>query len=698
MRILYNGLISIIFAFFMYFNFISYTNWKAPVLLLVGILLFLLFFLINRLLLMQLSGVLKVFSVKRIIIILIFSLCFSVIFYFAFSLNTRASSLFSATHYTEVSITALGESQELAKGSEVWLTSLMVDDREIHLSDQEFSHDNSWKNIDGMLEASLKNAQLTWKGKVNSKVSLTFISHPWSGKVKISFNNETIIKDLYNPGRSTIEVGHQYPDINGMINNLTNMVIDVLFMFLLLSEILILLSKKEENSWIFRPLKKSWIIFCSLPISGVYFVYLLSFYPGNMSADSLSQWSQAHALEFTNWLPVYHTFIVWFFYTLFSNPVSISIFQIIFLSLCQGYAYYKLLQLGVSRKIVFLLMVIFSFSLINGMMSVTLWKDVLFGGFNLLLVVFLFNIYASNFTWLASKRNMFVFIFVLFNIAQIRHNGILTVIGVLIILLVIYRNQFKKNIFILFSVFSLIGVFTFTTKYILQVEPAPAHFSLGFQLQQIAALYHDKAELTLSESGYFEKILPAESWKGEDSYFSRYTANFIIFHEKINSEILNDKVMFMKNWFSAVIRNPSISFNDWFSMNSLIWEIVQPADGYLYTVPTDIDKNIFGLQQNSVLPELKQTLTNFVSLTNNPKINWIFWRPAIYFYLIVLCGFLLMIKNKLRIGIVVLPVVVEALGLMITNPAQDVRYFYSVFLIAPFVLALLVFPKHKGNV
>ncbi|WP_150270371.1 DUF6020 family protein [Paenibacillus tepidiphilus] len=636
------------------------------------------------------------FNRKASIVILILSALLSLALATVMNKTIFIQGISNQQENVKVIVKVLGEKNKLSQGSEVWIEQLEIDGIEKDIiNGNEVTIDEGWQTLYGSLESAQQGATFMWSGQASSEITLTFKHHPWSGKAEVLFNGEPKVYDLYN--NKDISKAFHFDVSNNPIKNLEKVGLMVINSIVLIILIFALLS------WVFKksldrspPAKRIVWIYIAFFLF-VHTVYFLVFFPGNMSADSLFQWNQAQTGQFSNWQPFFHTLLIWFITRIYNYPAIITLFQIFLMSIAMGITAYKLQTLGVRKFIIYPLMLYYALNPVNGMMSVTLWKDIPFAIFTLILVNFLINVYRTNYKWLLKNRNMFLMVFVLVFVGLLRHNGIASVFGVLAVLLLFYREFWKRNMLIASIIVVSIVLFKGPISKVMEVTPAPAHFTLALQLHQVGTMIHENVALSREEEEYFKEILPLESWNGSDSYYSKYTANYILFHPKLNPEpIIQDRVEFLKHWIHLVQRNPAVAIKDWMSMTSLIWQLNTPADGYLYTVHRGIDENNFGITQQNYLPSLRNEIIDVVQLTEKSNISWMFWRPALFLYCVIIFGCLLIRRNDLKAVIICSPVLFEAAGLMISTPAQDSRYFYSVTLVAPIII-ILAFVKFKRD-
>ncbi|MDD5367994.1 MAG: hypothetical protein PHQ40_02820 [Anaerolineaceae bacterium] len=91
---------------------------------------------------------------------------------------------------------ATGERNPVAKGSEVWVEGISVG--LLKLAPETLFRQGKWEIREGVPAAvSGEPAVMTWSGQSIGPVKLAFLSHPWSGIVKVTVNGETEIVDLY---------------------------------------------------------------------------------------------------------------------------------------------------------------------------------------------------------------------------------------------------------------------------------------------------------------------------------------------------------------------------------------------------------------------------------------------------------------------------------------------------------------------
>lgn len=531
--------------------------------------------------------------------------------------------------------------------------------------------------------------------KIKNQNQIIFIKHQWSGIVSIenTKTNEKEIIDLYSAtGNSFIYNLEVLP-----VNKLSYYSIRTLIFFLiaLLIHILIKLvlqikipkfklKLKISDKTVFTLL----ILFSLFPI-----IYLIAFYPGLLSADSLDQWKQLTNFQLKDNHPAFHTLIYWLITRVYYSPISISIVQIICLSAIWIYGVKSIIsnfKPSVTKKI-FILFVSFIFftSLQNGLMSITLWKDVLFSYSIFFLTINLFNIIFDK-KWIEKNINKLLLISSLVFVFLLRHNGVLTYLGVSISLVLIYRTKFIKTILISFFIILLIK---YPLYKLLKVTKIEGSVSAGYTLNYLNSYIYSNPILKEKYYNFYTNLYPK---KDTDIFYSSYCGNYGATGLNYSFYLLNSNKIneYLK---TEVINSPNILINEIKKRASLVWQIKQPSDSYTYISPIDDYGSRTTLKElykiDSFNPDSKLTffIRKLYYLSESDKYKSIFWRPALNLIVVLLISlYLLKKENNNLLFLPLIPILTLSAGLFLTIPGQDYRYLFSNFLISMYYVLLAI--------
>ncbi|GIM28242.1 hypothetical protein CPJCM30710_09080 [Clostridium polyendosporum] len=415
------------------------------------------------------------------------------------------------------------------------------------------------------------------------------------------------------------------------------------------------------------------VLLFGLPTFFVGIIYLLGFYPGVMTADSLAQWDQMNTFQLSDWHPVMHTLFNYLITRIWYSPAAIVLVQIIMISLTFGYAMSTFYRLGVNKKILISLSILFSIFPPTGLMSICLWKDIPYSAMISLMTILLLDLHYRGSTLLTNSLFIITLILCSFGVLFFRHNGLIPFIATYIGLLIVYRNE-AKRLFILFT--SILIVFSIVKGPIfsmLNVQPTQKSEAFGVLVNGIGAVVKDNGNITEEQKGQLNKILPYELW-GKDYY--AYSTNSIKFDKQFNSSIIsNNPSEFVKLSFEIFKQNPGIFIKSYFRQISLIWETRQSGDNYVFIWEYPINQNKYNLLNAPKSNRISDYLFNFMDYTG--KHPSIFWRPAIFMYLTFAIFIYEFIKLNKKIILVSVPLFFNIASLLISMPAQDYRYLFS---------------------
>jgi len=437
----------------------------------------------------------------------------------------------------------------------------------------------------------------------------------------------------------------------------------------------------------------SWLPY-ALPCVIVWSVYLLSFFPGIMSPDSIEQWKQLLEFKFVDVHPVFHTLTNWLITRVWLSPAAIAFSQIIALAIVFGLTMRELELMHVPRWARITITLAFSLSPVNGFMSITLWKDVPFTIALLALWMLLLRIVCTNESALVSSRFLIALTVVLVAVSLYRHNGLPVVALIIVTLWWLFKDHRKR---IVLTGVAWAAVFFFVKiglNGLLRVAPAPAAFVYMLPIHQVVAL-RQSTPLTYEEAQLLDSMAQPDFWNfyrcsvpnaaiylNSGPYAGQFDQDFFARHT-------ND---FSRVWLALAMRNPRPLVEHQVCLTSMLWRVMPLPGSYLYTVPLGIDRNDMGLVTQSLLPQMQTLLSDVYEWSMSPAISWWFWRPALHLCLVL--AILLLVRFERRDVVLLLSVpLFQSLVLLLLIAGQDTRYQYPVYVIALIAPGLLFAKK-----
>lgn len=424
-------------------------------------------------------------------------------------------------------------------------------------------------------------------------------------------------------------------------------------------------------------------------------VYLMSYYPGVMSADSFTQWSQMENFKFSDWHPAFSTLINWVLTRIWHSPAVIGIFNSLLFSLAFALMVMEYKKSGVKKAVLYPIAVIFILNPINGIMSITIWKDITYSILMLLLTFLAVKIFSSEGRWLRSPLNATLLVVTLVCGALVRHNGTIPVGIMLICMITFYPKHWKNTAVIAAITVAAIMLIKGPVYDKLNVVPINSFQELVNPIMQVAGIITGNGVLTEKEKDIVNKILPIKDWKVG---YTKYNAVKLVATKGFNMGFFKNNMNdFLKAWAGMALRNPGLAIRAYLDRTAIIWRIINPNNHYIYTNPRSVANNNFNIKMKSVLPSIKKCLDRILQ-TLGKEGFYISWKPAFFMLIILLFGLAAIIKNGRKWMFVLIPVLGNTLGLLVVTTSAQPRYYYATLIIAPFIIAAAFAPGKNKNI
>lgn len=463
--------------------------------------------------------------------------------------------------------------------------------------------------------------------------------------------------------------------------------------------------KFKENSFLDSS-KKSFIINFFI-IFVINLLFLLRYFPGNLTFDSYTQIKQAiGVLPLSNNHSLFHTLIIKLFTSTFSNiNVAVfmySLFQIIIVSLVFSFILRILARNNVPFVFKFLCLLFYAFHPINIFYSFTLWKDILFS-ITFLLFCLMLNKSDDLFK---NKKSLILFIVVTLLMMSFRNNGPFVVYITFFIILFIKRKSIIKYSILFISIVLIFIITKSITFNIFNIKDASISEALSLPSQSIARIYKykynelSKDEIEKIEKFYSDKIgevyVPyiSDNTKAllKNSYYLEHTKEYYELNlrllkkfpkEFLESFISNSYGYYYTSYdYSSIIIGDTdeigIEHKSLLSMKtiSVIMFIILSILFIIFVKNLENKKVIFYF----ILLVLLLLLTSKFNIKNNYFVSLFF---NIGFYsLITILLFIYNIINKKDITYFI-PIIILWLMILLSPVFAEFRYLYPLFLMMP---------------
>lgn len=418
--------------------------------------------------------------------------------------------------------------------------------------------------------------------------------------------------------------------------------------------------------------RMGWLLY-ALPMLLAWLIYLLAYWPGMMSADSLNQWGQALSGHFIDHHPAFHTFLIWLLTRIYPSPALVALVQILALGLLAGYILGFFETQGAPRPILWLASLVFALSPVNGTMVNTLWKDVLYGAALVGLTFLVYRIAASQGSWMAGRWSWAALGSMAALLSLLRQNGWPIAFAIFPILLLAYSRQWKP----LLAAFLFFGVLYLGIRgpfyRLLDVKKSTVLLESSTSIYSIAA----HADAGSKADSLLESIQPfSKGWECE-------TVNSL--GQVSQLEGLGEDETPIQTVINIIRRAPGLLMYSYRCQRSLVWIIYDP---YLEVRNPShaqywIDANKYGIEPDSRIPEMREQVSLFVDVTSkDPDLNWFIWRPALYLYFFLFVVAVQALKYKdLRWLLLGMPILIQSVLLTLILILPNFRYHYAAVLL-----------------
>lgn len=440
----------------------------------------------------------------------------------------------------------------------------------------------------------------------------------------------------------------------------------------------------------------------------IFCILLVTFFPGIVTYDGNFQWLQVESGLLNNAHPFLSTYFMFLLSKIWNSISMVSIFQIFLFSytwslLCKEIRHYNSKNPKIF-KFQILITTLVSFLPIISLYSITIWKDILYSYYLMLIILLIYKGIKNNFDY--GKLDYFNFGFLLAMIYGYRFNGkIVAVLLLISILIIILKKKIKlKNYVLILTVFIGLNFIIsipqkyYENKYIkyLAQQESKNDETLntidGYIAWMYGAFISDdviKDKNILSE---LDKIIPLDKWK---EIYDPFLINSTGTCEK-NAHYYNEHMdYYRKTFIKLCFKHPLTIIKHYLKADALLW---CPFDvGYIYSFDytswwPDYEFNnakLYKYKELSLkMPILKKIVEKYTSFGLYFPMR-LFYRPVNVLIVSIFLLFLLIKQNKnKKYWLLLIPALSNIVSLLPINLAQDLRYVYINYLTFIFVILL----------
>lgn len=440
---------------------------------------------------------------------------------------------------------------------------------------------------------------------------------------------------------------------------------------------------------------------CLILILLAWLPYFLSFYPGTLTVDSISEFKSIHngIHIVSDHHPVIHALFVGLFYNLgmfiFKNTNAAialtTVMQMLILSSIFAYTIIFLRKRNVKKSILLITLICYCLLPMNGYYSITMWKDVIFAGCFLLLITELIKLIEKNSNQKLLKKDMISFVLVSLLCIFFRNNAFYMYL-LLFFVITLFIGSLNRKIVVL-SFIIVFGCY-FTIKgpifSMCHIKNSESSEYIGIPLQQIGRMAYKDVVFTNKELKSINKLIPIDVMKNS---YNPYVVDSIKFNPSYNEDVFNNnKKEYLKLYLSLLFKHPAIAVES-YSISTLgFW---YPGVVF-WSVANWIEPNEYGIKMNSIIKNDSNSLIRKIENRDFPVLS-IEWSIGLYFWMLFLAFYISIRKKGINALIVFAPCIGIWLTLMVATPVfAEFRYIYCVIVSIP-VMLLYPYIGNKRN-
>ena len=424
----------------------------------------------------------------------------------------------------------------------------------------------------------------------------------------------------------------------------------------------------------------------ALPCVAVWSLYLLAFWPGILTEDSIEQWTDMTSGVIRGYHSPLETVLHWLLTRVWLSPAVIVLAQIAALSAAYAMVAAECAARRAPRWLLAATTAVVALLPANGFLVVTLWKDVPYAT-ALLWVTALTLRLARSGGRVETRVGVLSMATALTAAATFRHNGLPVV--ALFVPLLAWALPAPRRAAWPIAALTLSGVLAIHFGLFRAIGVQPYHPAFRDQtvLHQVAAAMHPGTAYDQADFAALGRIMPVRNWVDDYRCQSVIPTLASVLGHSPDGEYAKHRAAVYVAWRHALTRAPAIVATHHACVSGMIWN---PAASYAL-VSTAIVANGYGLATRPVLPPLNRALTGLAERTSHGIWRALLWDPAAHLLVVVAGGVLARLRrvDPLTRLALAIPLLHSAI-LLLAIPSAEYRLQYPVVLgslVTPLVLA-----------
>ena len=435
-------------------------------------------------------------------------------------------------------------------------------------------------------------------------------------------------------------------------------------------------------------------------ILAMWLPYSYSYYPGLITNDSIDviRFIKGNLNGLTNHHPVIFTLFAYVpikiglnnFHSLIVGVALFTIFQMFVMAAIFAYTIVFLYKRKVPKFALILTLLFYALLPLHAVYSITMWKDIIFGGLLLLLTIEVIKFVELSKQKEIKFKELTSFMIVSLLCALFRNNAIYMFIILSIVTYVIFKTHRKVILksfgLVIVSYFLIVG----PGYKLCGIKQTESTEYVSIPLQQVGRMVHKEVKLTKQQEKLINDLIPINTLK--KAYYP-VTVDSIKWNKEYNDKVLSkNKMKYLKLWITMCLKHPGIALEAQSAATLGYW---YPEINYWYAATPVNGVNVNNKYGIYLTPKTSKAVYSMIesnTFEDKPIVN-IEWNFVLWLYVIFIFNIVSFKKKKWEGIMPYVPIFGIWFTLMIATPVYaEFRYIYGAFTVFPL---LLIYPYLK---
>ncbi|MCH5251241.1 MAG: hypothetical protein J1E98_14995 [Lachnospiraceae bacterium] len=428
-----------------------------------------------------------------------------------------------------------------------------------------------------------------------------------------------------------------------------------------------------------------------------YLPYLLTYYPGVIEYDSWQQIQQVFGSPYSNHHPWLHTMLIKAVYNIgiavfHSENRSIALYSLCSMGMLSASFATAILYLYNRRVKSFWLILILAVSAlspINGIFSITMWKDIPFASMVLFFIILICRLEDCLEQQKSSVIYWILFVPVSFLMCFFRSNGLYVFVVMIPVMLYVFWNWKKSLILAITVVMAMIIIYKGPVFRYFEVQNVDLIESLSIPAQQIAAVISYNGNIDEKDVSLLNEVIDVD--KVPNAYLNSMVCSDSIkdlVRETDNQQYISDnKGEFLSLWVRLGIHNKYYYVRAFIEETRGFW--YHKTQGGMWATHLFEAVEGLGIRRECKLPSnMSEFIPNLLSWN---KVHFSkYFSCGLYIYVLIF-SFIESIRQRKSKWFATIPLIGIWLTLLIATPYfSDIRYIYAIHTALPYVMLIIM--------